>query len=57
MARFVSEEKATGTPARSAFCSIDYFYQIFRIYNSSVLYYNEVIVFISLIYRRNLPCW
>ena len=35
----------------------DYFYQYFRFYNSSVLYYNEVIVFIPLIYRRNLPCW
>ena len=46
-----------GPPARSAFCSIDYFYQYFRFYNSSVLYYNEVIAFISLIYRRNLPCW
>ena len=32
-------------------------YQYFRFYNSSVLYYNEVIAFIPLIYRRNLPCW
>ena len=39
------------------FFIIDYFYQYFRFYNSSVLYYNEVIVFIPLIYRRNLPCW
>ena len=39
------------------FFIIDYFYQFFRIYNSSVLYYNEVIVFIPLIYRRNLSCW
>ena len=57
MARFVSEEKATGTPIRAASCSIDKIYQYFRIYNSSVLYYNEVNNFTYTNYRRDLPCW
>ena len=40
-----------------AFGLVNPCYQYFRFYNSSVLYYNEVIAFIPLIYRRNLPCW
>jgi len=41
----------------TAFGLVNPCYQYFRFYNSSVLYYNEVIAFIPLIYRRNLPCW
>ena len=40
-----------------AFGLVNPCYQYFRFYNSSVLYYNEVIAFIPSIYRRNLPCW
>ena len=41
---------------RTVFSLVNPHYQYFRFYNSSVLYYNEVIVFIPLIYRRNLSC-
>ena len=44
-------------PFTGLFFIIDKIYQYFRIYNSSVLYYNEVNNFTYTNYRRDLPCW